>query len=308
MIFEGDRGVIAAIQEKKQLMEAGESHDHIRPVLFIDGGLMKGSYGVGACLALEELGYTRVFDNVVGVSSGAPSAAYFISGDTSAGSSLLWEECCSRAFMNTWRFWNQVDTDYLISAIKQPGPKGLSVDTVLSARSKLYIGVADFTDGTPKLFQPTSAMDLYASIQASILMPNVSNDIVHIDDIRYVDGGFTRPHMLQLALDEIKATHYLIITNQDHINTLVPPLPLVERFLNHTVFRWRMPKALRFAAHERWKERMKVVQHMRDTKCVPAALVWGDRSIRSMERDPKKVRHVVERSREWWHKLLQDTK
>ena len=72
MIFEGDKSVIAVIKEKKRLMEEGEPHEHLRPLLFIDGGLMKGAYGIGASLALEELGLDHVFSYVV------PNGAYYI--------------------------------------------------------------------------------------------------------------------------------------------------------------------------------------------------------------------------------------
>jgi predicted patatin/cPLA2 family phospholipase len=304
MILEGDSSVIQAIQEKKRLMDAGQPSDHIKPVLMIDGGLMKGTYGVGAGQALEELGYTDVFDSIVGVSSGAPSAAYFVSGAITRAASLIWEECCDRRFLNMWRFWNQVNTDYFIKALQTTKGKQLDAEKVLSARTKLYIGVADFTTGEPLLYKPTTPAELFTAIQASILMPNVSSDIVHINDIRYVDGGFTKPHVLELVFNQIEATHFLIITNQDHIGDVVPHLPFLERFLNHTLFRWRMPKALRFAAHERWKERMKAIQRMQEKDEIPIALIWGDRSITSMERDPEIAKAVIEKSRLWWKNLL----
>ena len=117
------------------------------------------------------------------------------------------------------------------------------------------------------------------------------------------DGGFTKPHILRLAVDEIEATHVLILTNQDQT---VSTIPFLERFLNHTLFRWRMPPALRFAAHERRKERMKVLEDMEAQYPKPYALVWGNHSILSMERDPKKVKAVVEASRAWWMELLAD--
>jgi predicted patatin/cPLA2 family phospholipase len=193
-----------------------------------------------------------------------------------------------------------------MSALRQEGGDGLKAKKVLAARTKLYFGVANFQTGKPKLIRPTSAKDLFTAVQASILMPNVSKDIVHLDNIRYADGGFTKPHVLELVFEEIEMTHLLMITNQDHIDKVIPNLPWLERFLNHTLFRWRMPKLLRFAAHERWKERMKAVVRMRKNTTVAHALVWGDRSIRSMERDEKKVKRVVERSRQWWHEVLSD--
>ena len=301
MIFEGDQGVIKAIKEKKRLMDAGEKHGHIRPMLFVDGGLMKGSYGVGAGLALEELGYTDVFDSIVGVSSGAPSAAYFVTGDVKVGASLVWEECCARKFINPWRIWNQVDTFYFSAVLRGVTGKGLQVEKVFTSPTNLYIAVADFETGQPTLLHPTDGEELLTAIQASILMPNISSDVVTFNDIRYVDGGFTRPHALKKSLEEIDATHVLVIANQ---NKTITTLPKLERFLNNTLYRHRMPKLLRFAAHERKRERMKVIEEMENGLYMPYALVWGDHSITSMERNPEKVRAVIEKSRLWWKELF----
>lgn len=301
MIFEGDMGVIDAIKEKKRLMDAGEAHEHIRPMLFIDGGLMKGTYGVGASLALEELGYKDVFTSLVGVSSGAPSAAYFLSGDVATGASLVWEECCSRKFINAWRFWNQVNTFYFSAVLRGVTGKGLKTEKVFASATELFIAVADFKTGKPELLKPSNGEELLTAIQASILMPNISSDTVKFNDIRYADGGFTRPHALKKALEEIDATHILVITNQDKTITTLPKL---ERFLNHTLFRHRMPKPLRFAAHERKRERMKVIEEMESGLHMPYALVWGNHSIRSMERNPEVAKSVIEKSKQWWLKLL----
>lgn len=301
MVFEGDRSVIDALKEKKKLAEAGHPHDHIKIMLFVDGGLMKGAYGVGAGLALEELGYNDYFSSIVGVSSGAPSVAYFMSKETRRGASLMWEECCSREFINMWRYWNQVDTNYFIKVIQENSEKGIDVEKVFQSPTELYIAVSNFKTGEPKLLKPKTGPELFTAIQASILMPNVSTDIVKFKDIRYVDGGFTRPHSLRLAIDEIKATHVLIITNQDKSLVTIPRL---ERFLNNTLYRWRMPAPLRFAAHERKRERMKALEYMNAHYRTPYALVWGNHAIRSMERNPKKVKEVVMRSRQWWLELL----
>jgi predicted patatin/cPLA2 family phospholipase len=262
---------------------------------------MKGAYGVGAGLALEELGFNEAFSSIVGVSSGAPSAAYFVAHETDLGAGLIWDECCSREFINVWRFWNQVNTNYFMNTVRGGTGRGLNAETALASPVDLYIAVSNFTTGEPELLKPETPEELFQAIQASILMPNVSRDLVKIKDIRYADGGFTRPHSLRLAVDSIPATHVLIIANQ---NKILPNVPKLERFLNHTVYRHRMPAPLRFAAHERKRERMKALEYMEAEYHTPYALVWGDHSILSMERDPKKVRSVVERSRRWWLELL----
>lgn len=300
MIFEGDHSVIEAIKEKKRLMDAGEAHGHIKPLLFIDGGLMKGTYGAGAVAALEELGFTEVFTDVVGVSSGAPTAAYFLAGEVAKGIKLITEDVCKRKFINVWRFWNQVNTFYIAGALRGVTGKGVSSEKVLASQVQLHIAVADFKTGRPTLLVPTTEEELLTAIQASILMPNVSTDIVTFNDIRYVDGGFTRPHALKAAFETISATHILVIANQDQTITTIPKL---ERFLNHTIYRHRMPKPLRFAAHERKRERMIAIEEMKKQD-TPYALVWGNHSIRSMERDQKKAQLVIEASRQWWLTLL----
>ena len=301
MILEGDNSVIDAIKEKKRLMDAGEDSDHIRLLLVMDGGLMKGAYTVGTGLAFEELGYTQVFSNIVGVSSGAPMAAYLIADQTKETASMLWEELSSRKFINMWRIWNQVNTFYAAAVLRGVTGRGIDTDKVFASDTNIYIGVANFETGKPKLIQPKTGEELLQAIQASILMPNVSSDIVKFNDIRYADGGFTKPHVLRLAMDEIDATHVLILTNQDQT---VSTIPLFERVLNHTLYRWRMPAPLRFAAHERRKERHKVLDDMEKNYKKPYALIWGNHSILSMERDGKKVERVVEASRKWWIELL----
>lgn len=89
MTLEGDESVLSVLKDHKRARDAGQAPNTTRLLLVVDGGLMKGAYATGAGLALEALGYTDVFDTVVGISSGAPSAAYFVAGEVWKGSSLL---------------------------------------------------------------------------------------------------------------------------------------------------------------------------------------------------------------------------
>lgn len=301
MIFEGDKSVIQALKQKKKLIAAGQPHEHIKILLFVDGGLMKGAYAIGAGLVLEELGYNHCFSSIIGVSSGAPSVAYFISKETYRGASLLWEECCSRQFINIWRFWNQEDTNFLMNVLKY-GKRQLHTDKIFTAPVDLYIAVTNYQTGKPHLIQPRTDAELFAAIQASLLMPNISADVVRHEGERYVDGGCCRPHALQLAIDEIEATHVLVLTCQDKHTA---KLSKIERFLGETVFRRRMPKPLRTAAYARRLARLEAIAHIQNNKHrIPAAFIWGDGSIGGAERNPKKITTVVERSRQWWQELL----
>ncbi|MFT5037112.1 MAG: putative patatin/cPLA2 family phospholipase [Candidatus Azotimanducaceae bacterium] len=303
MILEGDLHVIDAIKEKKRLQDTGKTHEHIRPLLVIDGGFMKGAYGVGAALALEELNFNRVFSNVVGVSSGAPVAAYFISGEVHKIPNLIDDLFASWKFLNLWRLWNQLDTKYLMQLFKT-SEQGMSMEKVFNAPVNLYIGVAEFESAKPELLRPSNGPELLDAMNASILMPNISTDKVYIDGVRYVDGGFTHPHILEKVFKEIDATHILIMTNQNQSDAF--PTSRLERFLNNTVYRFRMSKAIRHAIHDRREERKKVYTNMRLHYKNPHAFIWGDNSIDSFDRDNTLVNSVIEKSRLWWHDLLKD--
>ncbi len=303
MIFEGDIGVIDALKQKKQLAEGGQPHEHIKILLYVDGGLMKGAYAIGAGLVFEELGYNHYFSSIVGVSSGAPSAAYFVSKETYRGASLLWEECCSQKFLNFWRIWNQEDTHFIMRAMKR-GRKQLQIDKILSSPVSLHIAMTNFQTGKPYLIKPRTGEELFTAIQASLLMPHISSDVVIHEGKRYVDGGVSQPSALQLVVDEIEATHLLVFTSQDKTTA---GLSKFEIFLGETIFRWRMPKALRTAAYARKQARLNAIEHIKKHyQHIPAAFIWWDGSIGGAERNPKKILSVVERSKQWWRAILEE--
>jgi predicted patatin/cPLA2 family phospholipase len=300
MIFEGSHKVIQAIQEKKRLMDAGQPHDHIRPLLYQGGGLMCGAYGVGAALALEDLGYQDCFDYLVGVSSGALITAHFASGTTNQGQRLLPEDCCDSDFINPFRFWNQVDTKKLIQLLKTHPEKGVSPERILAHRSQVYFGVTDYVSAKPRLLEAKKGDYLFQSIHASINMQNVSPYKIVIDGTHYTDGGFASPHVIAHAVTELQPTHALIITNN---NREFKKISRFERFLNNFVFRLRLNGILARAINGRGIARDEAIARIMEGEA-EVAVVWGDGSIGSTTRDSQKITSVVHASRTWWHGLF----
>jgi predicted patatin/cPLA2 family phospholipase len=297
MILEGDLSVVAAIKEKKRLMDAGEPHDHLKIMMICDGGLIKGAYSVGVGLALEELGYTNVFTDVVGVSSGAPSVAYYLGGNIYQGGTLIYDECCSKRFLSRWRFWAPVDTNYIIDVLRGVTNKPLRVDRIFSAHSRLHIGVSDFFTAKPKLIQPTTESELLESIQASILLPSVARGKVFIKGKRYFDGGVAYPHIINEAIEKIDFTHALVLTSQNYREETVP---WFESFICATIFRHRISQRGLFAFNNRRRARREALERLVRNDKTQSLVVWGDGSIGGVERNSAKVQGVVERSRKWW--------
>jgi predicted patatin/cPLA2 family phospholipase len=299
MVFEGSHAVIKAIQEKRKLIKAGKSHSHIRPLLIQGGGLMRGAYGVGAALALEEMGYNNAFTFMVGISSGAPITAHFAAGSTKKSLMPLLEDCCDKSFVNPWRFWNQVNTKKIIDAMQTNPIKKIDVEKVFANETELYFGVAEYQTAKPKIIKPKNEEHLFKTMHASINMQNVSPYKVIIDGVHYADGGFSSPHVITEALDKLDPTHVLIITNNDREFT---PISRIERLLNRTVYRLRLNGILAQAINTRRVARDKAISEAMSGP-LPVAVVWGDESISGLEKNISKIEATVEASRTWWHGL-----
>ena len=300
MILEGDTSVIEAIKEKKQLIDEGKDHEHIKPLLIIDGGLMKGAYGTGAVLAIDELGFTQALTSVVGISSGAIAASYLLSGNT-VGGSVMYEEACSKEFRPRFDFKNVINVNFFERVLAGDTGKGLLFDKIFYHAVKLYIGVSEYTTGKPVLISPKNAADLLRSVRASISIPGSVSLPSYINGVRYVDGAASRPHILEHITNSLDATHILIITNQDkgtkHISWL-------EHLMNVTVFRYRMSASLRTATNWRREARHAFVEKTLFSPLKPMLFIWGNNSISSRESNPVIVKGVVEKSKAWWLDLL----
>ena len=299
MIFEGDMSVIEAIKEKKRLMENRKEHEHIRPLLVIDGGFMKGVYGAGAALAFDELAFLPVFTNFVGISSGAATLAYTLSGQSQLGSTVIIEDCTSRQFLNFWRFKNPEDTAFLQEVLE--GCTGKRLETKDLVNRNFYIGLAVFETAKPFLLQPKTREECLVGIRASISMPGAVSDTILLSGVRYVDGASTEPHILKKTYETIDATHVLIITNQDKDTK---DILWWDRLITKTIWRSRMSPRLFDVALRRRQIRHTWVDTVLKNPEKPICFVWGNGSIASFERDPEVVKAVIEKSKLWWQELL----
>lgn len=298
MIFEGSHSVIQAIKEKKRLMDAGLPHEHIRPLLIQGGGLMRGAYGVGGAIALEEMGLTNCFTSLVGISSGAPTISYFAAGLTQHGLSVLLEDCCDARFINPWRFWKQVDTKHFIDIVRTHPEKRIPVERVLANPAAVYFGVTEYKTAKPRVLKPKNTDYFFKMMHASINMQNVSPCRVIIDGVHYTDGGFSRPHVIVEAVAKLQPTHTLVVTNNDQDFSPIPPF---EQLLNRSVYRLRLNGILARAMNTRREARDAAIASIMPHT---TAVVWGDGSIGGGERNKDKIAGVVEASRAWWHGLF----
>lgn len=298
MNFDGDRSVLEALRAKR---DGGAGSEESSLLLIIDGGLMKGVYGAGAVIALTEGGHQTAFDQVVGVSSGAPTAAYFLAGEAELGSSIFYEECASAAFIDWRRPRRAIDIEYLRDVFTGSTGKVLPVERVFSGGVPLAFAVTEYTTATPRLVVPQDSPEFFTAMHASLAMPAVLREPIMIDGVPYVDGGMSTPHPVAHALATYAPTHVLHIANQERADTRIP---LLERLLDRTLYRDRFSRALRQSAHSRRARRHEVLATVLAAPQPQYAVVWGDGSVGSFERRPEVLRDAVIRSRDWWRALL----
>lgn len=301
MILEGDNSVIQAIKEKKRLMDEGKSHDHIQPLLIIDGGLMKGVYGTGAAIAFTEKSLFDTFTAIVGISAGAVVTAYSLAGQAKLGATMMWDELCTKEFWNPFNIRSPLNAGFMTDILKGRTGKQLLQSTVLNHKVPFYIGLSEYETARPVIFLPKNSDELIMGIQASISMPGAVSEKVFINNIRYVDGASTIPHILEHAINQLPSTHVLIITNQDKETASIP---WYEKFLCHTIFRYRFSKALLSASNKRRETRHQYLERLLKNKNITSAVIWGNGKIGSFERNPEKIKNSIEDSRQWWLNLF----
>ncbi len=218
--LENSQALTGNIQHNRDLLVAGTPTDaSIRTALIIGGGAMRGVYSGGVVTALEELGLTETFDDVIGFSAGACTAAYFLAGQAPFGTTVYSEELASKEFINPLRISNVLNVGFLESVFMTHKP--LHQEAIISNRSAFHIGVTDIATAKPKYIKvtPDNSSELVTLLQATSSVPGLTPPVA-VSGAIYGDGVVTCKNPIRYAIDVLKATDILYIMNQ--------PLRIVE--------------------------------------------------------------------------------
>lgn len=184
-------------------------------MLLILGGCMQGVNGAGSVSALHRLGLQDVFDAVVGVSTGAGIAAYFLSGyrQTLLGTSIYYNECISKDFIDFRRVRKIADIDYIERTLRK-GRRALDVERMRAARSNFYVAVTDGRTGKGKLLDvKTAKPDSIMALKASMAMFFLYRDPVYVNGRQYLDGAFGHPFPIKEIVERFSPTDVLVLPN-----------------------------------------------------------------------------------------------
>ena len=187
--------------------------DEHRVALVIGGGGMRGSYVAGMLHALERAGLCAAFDEVYGSSSGAISAAAFLTGEAADCAACYSEDLCTRAFIDMRRLASGrpvVNLSLLLDDVLGRH-KPLAWERLGHTPAPLHLVATDTADLTAHtLTGMASIADWRVALQASASIPLLSGPPVTWEGRHWVDGSVGEPLAIERALRG-GATHVLVM-------------------------------------------------------------------------------------------------
>ena len=294
MFFEGSLEVFSRLREKQRLLREGNPlHETIRPVLLILSGIMRGVYAGGQARVLQRHGYTDVFDAVVGVSTGAPVAGYFVAGHVHEGVTIYWNECSTSDFLSLRRLGKGgplMDTRYLANVFRGAARTfvRLNVEAITASRTALYTAVTCARTGLGSLLDAKRATpDVVEAIHASLAMPGLSAGPVTVNDTPYLDGAGAHPFPVEEVL-KLGANDVLVLANCPEHEGAQESERLVSRLLFSSLteaaagtFRSR---------HDRFRDGLAYLR--KQARCT-YGIIWTDGLLSGFERNPKRLEEAA---------------
>lgn len=290
MFFEGEpKKVLNALIKKKYLLENNMNSDHIRPLLVVLSGIMRGADGGGRTTALEELGLIDSFDTMIGISTGAGIIAYAASHQSELGTSIYHEECIQLPLISIKRAikGGHLADIHHMSNILRYGKKAINQQKLKNSRIDTISVITNKETGEKKLLNLKELNDIVDGIEASFAIVGASNH-VKINGIDYIDGGLSMPFPQKEVIQEINPTHILIIANKTEKEKMLPVHKLIAKW---------MVRDMKHLQSDilKWQYRFDTsLKDMRDNyKNIPYLIAWSGNDVHPIETNQKKLIDVT---------------
>lgn len=194
----------------------GSRSDGSKIGLVIEGGGMRGVISGAMTAALENLGFSRVFDAVYGASAGAMAAAFFVSGNARAGATIYYEEINNRRFVDLLRFFSSkpvLDLDFLVNEIFD-GLVPLDFDRILSSEIELCVVATEVSKAKKTLLSNFSTKEqVLKALKASASNPLITGAPVEIEGKQYWDAILSESIPVGSALED-GCTHIVVLRSR----------------------------------------------------------------------------------------------
>lgn len=179
--------------------------------LLVEGGGLRGAFTAGVLAQFGRAG--THFDDIVAVSSAAPTAAYLMSGQVEAGLGVWRDHTHGERLVSPFNWLRGrplMDIDGLIDIFKRVVP----LDLAAFARSttRLWVSVTERATGEPHYLAATPS-NIFELLRATMALPLAYGKAVRIGGIAYVDGGVAEPLPFRHALSFNHARIVMVLTH-----------------------------------------------------------------------------------------------
>ena len=209
---------------------------------------MRSIYSAGGAVALAQLGFSELFDEVYATSAGVMNASYFLSNQPLLGITIYYESCTTALFMNPLRLWKILDIDYLFDQVIKVD-KPLDVEKIMSSPTSFFVALIDKETGDGRLIDTKkTATPLLDVLKAATAMPVLYNRSVPVDGRNCIDGGLAIPFPLRQALSR-GCTDVLVLLTRPANYRSKPPTRMSRRLFDLVCARGNAGLNATFAKH-----------------------------------------------------------
>jgi len=168
------------------MREPGRTESGETSTLVVEGGGLRGAFGAGVLSELHAHGAAR-FDDVVAVSSGAPTAAYLAAGQPADGL-RIWEDHTHGAQLISPKNWLRASPLMDIDRLVDVFDRGVPLDVGRLQAARCHVVVTNCETGRAEYVRATPSNAL-ALLKATMAIPVAYGKVVHVDGVPYIDGG-----------------------------------------------------------------------------------------------------------------------
>ena len=188
--------------------------------LVIEGGGLRGAFSAGVAAELAAAGISA-FDDIVAVSSGAPTAAYLAAGQPEEAVAIWRGYTHGAQLIAPWNLSRGrplMDIDRLIGVFQNVVP--LDAKQLARSSRRLWVGITDCRtgEGCRVLATPSNVFEL---LRATMALPVANGRVIEVDGMRAIDGGVAAPIPLDHALELRRDRTLFVLTRPRHYRRTV---------------------------------------------------------------------------------------